>query len=553
MEALAVFFGFLGLVEVYPLPENTYDFRTSRSSNDPVVYLVGAGPGDPGLLTQNGVAALRRAGVVIYDALANRALLDLCPGDCERIFVGKSASHHTLTQDRINELLVEQAQKLSSGGGAAQRVVVRLKGGDPYIFGRGGEEGQHLAAAGISFAVIPGITSGLAGPAYAGIPVTHRELTSTVTLITGHEQEKAGGATEDAAPRVNYKALASLGGTLVFYMAVKNLPEICASLMNHGLSGETPAAVIRQATLPQQQVVVGVVANIAQMARQAGIKAPAIAIIGQVVGLRDTLNWFERRPLFGLTVLVTRTRQQAGALTGQLTQLGARVLEAPTIEIAESADMATVDRALKNIADMDCVIFTSANGVEAAWNRLRILGRDSRALPARVAAVGPATAAALERIGVMADVLPEEFIGEKLGLALRERFGAGGLVGWKVLLLRADIARPVLREQLERGGAKVVDVPMYQTRAPAALPSEVLEALAAGEIQWITFTSASTVRNLHALLPDDIRPMVHAARRLSIGPITSEALRELNWPPTVEAAQHDIAGMVQALLAATER
>ncbi len=515
-----------------------------------MVYLVGAGPGDPGLITQNGVAALRRAAVVIYDSLANRALLDLCPGDCEQIFVGKSASHHTLTQDRINDLLVEQAQRLLSVRGSAQRVVVRLKGGDPYIFGRGGEEGKYLEAAGISFAVIPGITSGLAGPAYAGIPVTHRELTSTVTLITGHEQEKAGVAAEDATPRVNYKALASLGGTLVFYMGVKNLPEICASLMEHGLSGQTPAAVIRQATLPQQQVVVGVVADIARLAREAGIKAPAITIIGHVVSLRDTLNWFERQPLFGVTVLVTRTRQQAGALTGQLTQLGARVLEAPTIEIVESEEVATVDAALKNITTMDCVVFTSANGVEAAWNRLRMLGLDSRALPAKVAAVGTATAAALERIGIMADVLPEEFIGEKLSIGLQQHFGAGGLAGCKVLLLRADIARPVLKEQLEHAGAKVVDVPIYQTRAPAALPAEVLTALAAGEIQWITFTSASTARNLHALLPDHIRPMVRVAGRLSIGPITSAALRELDWPPTVEAAQHDIAGMVQALLVA---
>ncbi|NNM86974.1 MAG: uroporphyrinogen-III C-methyltransferase [Phycisphaerae bacterium] len=505
------------------------------------------------MLTQHGVAALRRAAVVVYDALANRALLDFCPADCERIFVGKSASHHTLTQDRINGLLVEQAQKFVSRRGSGQRVVVRLKGGDPYIFGRGGEEGQYLAAAGIPFAVIPGITSGLAGPAYAGIPVTHRELTSTVTLITGHEQEQAKGEAKDTALRVNYQALAALGGTLVFYMGVKNLPEICASLMRHGLSGQTPAAVIRQATLPQQQVVVGVVADIAQKARQAGIKAPAITVIGQVVSLRETLNWFERQPLFGLTVLVTRTRQQAGALTGQLTQLGARVLEAPTIEIAESQDTAPVDAALKNMSTMDCVVFTSTNGVEAAWNRLRALGRDSRALPAKVAAVGTATAAALERIGIMADVLPEEFIGEKIGVSLRQHFGSDGLVGCKVLLLRADIARPVLREQLEHGGAKVVDVPIYQTRAPAALPSEVLEALAAGEVQWITFTSASTVRNLHALLPDHLRPMVHAARRLSIGPITSEALRELDWPPTVEAAQHDIVGMVQALLAATGR
>ncbi len=533
------------------MAENIDDFRLGRSAEDPLVYLVGAGPGDPGLLTQNGVAALRRAAVVIYDALANRALLDFCPGDCERIFVGKSASHHTLTQDRINDLLVEQARKLLSRRGTGQGVVVRLKGGDPYIFGRGGEEGQYLAAAGIPFAVIPGLTSGLAGPAYAGIPVTHRELTSTVTLITGHEQDK--GQAKDTALRVNYQALAALGGTLVFYMGVKNLPEICASLMRHGLSGQTPAAVIRQATLPQQQVVVGVVADIAQKAQQAGIKAPAITVIGQVVSLRENLNWFERRPLFGLTVLVTRTRQQAGALTGQLAQLGARVLEAPTIEIVDSKDTATVDAALKNMSTMDCVVFTSANGVEAAWNRLRTLGLDSRALPAKVAAVGTATAAALERIGIMADVLPEEFIGEKIAASLRQHFGPGGLSGCKVLLLRADIARPVLREQLEHGGAKVVDVPIYQTRAPAALPSEVIEALAAGEIQWITFTSASTVRNLHALLPDHIRPMVHAARRLSIGPITSEALRNFDWPPTVEAAQHDIAGMVQALLAATGR
>ncbi|NNM84533.1 MAG: uroporphyrinogen-III C-methyltransferase, partial [Phycisphaerales bacterium] len=528
------------------------------------VYLVGAGPGDAGLATTAAVEALKTAACVIYDALANPVLLKHCPPDCENIYVGKQAAAHTLSQDGINQLLVDKAryigQKSPNG-----RCIVRLKGGDPYVFGRGGEEGEFLRKAGVPFRTIPGITAGLAGAAYAGIPVTHRELTSTVTFVTGHERDRTelsaaaiGAASaissDPIAPRVNYKALAQLGGTLVFYMGVKNLPDIAGQLMAGGMAASTPAAVIHKATLPQQRTVVATLGDIAAQAKAAGITAPAITIVGEVVKLRSELNWFEAQPLFGQTILVTRTRQQASGLAAELTALGANVLEAPTIEITPPDDFIATDAALKNLAEFDCVVFTSANGVEAAWRRLRAQGLDCRAFAGRqVAAIGPATHEALGNIGIVADLMPEEFVGEKLAELIIASFGKGyanSLAGRKFLLLRADIARPALREALLRAGAQVTDIAIYKTLRPAGLPAEVLAALEASAIQWITFTSASTADNLYEMLPKHLRAAVQRCRRLSIGPITSQALRSHDWPATIEATQHDIPGMINALLGA---
>ena len=526
------------------------------------VFLVGAGPGDAGLATTAATEALQKAACVIYDALANPVLLKYCPPDCEYIYVGKQAASHTLSQDGINRLLVDKARSIGQRAMDA-RCVVRLKGGDPYVFGRGGEEGEFLRQAGVPFRTVPGITAGLAGPAYAGIPVTHRELTSTVTFVTGHERDRtespagatgaAGAVTADpAAPRVNYKALAQLGGTLVFYMGVKNLPDIASQLMAGGMPASTPAAVIHKATLPQQRTVVAALCDIAAQAKAAGITAPAITIVGEVVKLRAELNWFEAQPLFGQTILVTRTRQQASGLTAGLTSLGANVIEAPTIEITQPDDFTATDAALKNLAEFDCVVFTSANGVEAAWRRLRVLGLDCRAFAGRqVAAIGPATHEALGNIGIVADLMPEEFVGEKLAELIIASFGKGyasSLAGRKFLLLRADIARPALREALAQAGAQVTDIAIYNTRRPASLPAEVLTAIEAGNINWVTFTSASTADNLYEMLPEQLRTAVQRCRRLSIGPITSQALKSHNWPATVEASQHDIPGMIHALL-----
>ena len=545
----------------------------SAAKNPVTVYLVGAGPGDPGLLTVAAAEALRQADVVVYDYLANARLLDLCRAEAQRIYVGKSAGQHTLTQDGINQLLVDKARELARGqpdgtpsvsagptpseisnlkSQITPRTVVRLKGGDPYVFGRGGEEGEVLRANGIDFIEIPGITSGIAAPAYAGIPVTHRDFTSTITLITGHEKEGADTADEGTA-RVNYEALAKLNGTLVFYMGVKSLPQITTRLMAGGLAKTTPAAVIRWGTHPRQQTVTGTLETIVEVVQKAGITAPAITIVGQVVTLRDTLNWFERRPLFGQTVLVTRTRQQASQLSDDLARLGANVLEAPTIELAPPLDWAPIDAALGNLKAYHSIVFTSANGVRAAWDRLRVLKLDARAFGGRhVAAIGPSTADALAQIGIMPDVIPEKFVGEELAAALRQTFGGAGsapLAGQRFLLLRADIARPVLREELAKAGAQVDDLPIYRTICPAALPDDVLSALRANQVNWITFTSASTANNLCAMLPDDLRPTVAGVKKLSIGPITTAALEKLSWPPTLEAPQHDIPGMVAALQA----
>ncbi len=541
---------------------------SNRGLTDPVAALVGAGPGDPELITLAGATALARAAVVIYDALANPQLLTHCAPDAELIYVGKRASEHTLTQDQINALLVEKCRELMADPNRAGRCVVRLKGGDPYVFGRGGEEGQFLADADIGFTVIPGITAGIAGPAYAGIPVTHRDCASTVTFITGHQRDMGTGKTSDAETQeetagVDYHALAKLGGTLVFYMGVKALPEITHRLIAGGMDAKTPAAVVRMATHPEQQTVVGTLENIATIAREANIHAPAITIIGHVVSARKQLNWFENRPLFGQTVLVTRTRQQASELGRRLELLGARVIESPTIEIVNPTDSHAAYQAISEMGDYDCVVFTSANGVRATWEMMQIQNLDGRDFSAAVAAIGPSTAEALREIGISPDVIADASIGEELAEELIQIFGAdadgdvdapantvGNLSGKRFLLLRAQVARPALVTMLQQAGAEVNDVAVYQSRIPDALPTEATAALRAGKISWITFTSASTAKNLHAMLPEDLRQAVRKCRRISIGPMTSKALRELDWPPTAEAPEHNIPGMVDTLLTA---
>ncbi|MGN6367754.1 MAG: uroporphyrinogen-III C-methyltransferase [Phycisphaerae bacterium] len=520
------------------------------------VYLVGAGPGDPGLLTVAGAEALRRADVVVYDYLANAALLNLAPSGAERIYVGKSANQHTKTQEQINAILVEQAKR------AGVNVVVRLKGGDPYVFGRGGEEGEYLRANGVAFVEVPGITSGIAAPAYAGIPVTHRDFTSTITLITGHEKENSefrvqNSELEEGGTRVNYEALAKLNGTLVFYMGVKGLPLIVERLVAGGLDPGTPAAVVRGGTHPKQRTVVGTVGTIAAEVERAGITAPAITIIGKVVSLRSTLNWFEERPLFGKRVLVTRTRQQASELAGMLAERGAQVMEVPTIEIVPPEDWEPIDQRLLQMPAYDWVVFTSANGVRAAWERLRELGFDARHFAASsVAAVGPATARALEEIGIVADVIPERFTGDEVVPALKAKMGEEEIRGHRFMLLRADIARPALREGLEKLGGMVEDVAIYQTKRPERLPEEVVAAIEAGEVEWVTFTSASTATNLWELLTPGQRAKVGGMKRVSMGPLTTAAMKTVGsgeWAPTVEAREQTIAGVVEAMVEAERR
>jgi uroporphyrinogen III methyltransferase/synthase len=508
----------------------------------PMVLLVGAGPGDPGLITVAGKEAIKSCSVIIYDALANSDLLRDAPPDAELIYAGKQAGRHTLSQDEINELLVQKwrEQERNASAGLDFGNIVRLKGGDPYVFGRGGEEGQCLFAHKIPFRVIPGITSGIAGPAYAGIPVTHRDFTSTVTLVTGHQQ--------DANPTagVNFDALAKLNGTLVFYMGVKTLPVLASKLIAAGLNAQTPAAVIHRATHPDQKTFRGWLEQLCQPDFSAQITPPAITIIGRVAELGDELNWFEQRPLFGKTVLVTRTRQQAGELSQRLKDLGAQVIEAPTIELVPPSDSSAVTSAIRRLSQIDMVIFTSVNGVQATWRHLLEAQLDARALPRRVVAIGPSTAAALREIGIVADLMPEEFTGDKLAQSVLRHLG--DVAGLNVMLLRAQIARPALRTVLEQGGAKVEDVAIYQTVQPQSLPPEALAALHSGRIDLITFTSASTAKNLHAMLPPELRDKVSSVPKLSIGPVTTQALESLGWRMNLtEAPEHDIAGMMAAL------
>jgi len=506
-----------------------------------VVYLIGAGPGDPGLITVAGRQRLAEADVVVYDALANPALLAHARPDAELIDAGKRARRHKLTQDQTNALLAEKA--------LAGKTVARLKGGDPYVFGRGGEEAIYLHARGVPAVVIPGIPAALAGPAYAGIPITHRHVATTCTWVTGHEDPTKDQTQVEYAPLA---ALASRGGTLCFYMGMGRLPGILAQLRAHGLAGETPAAVVQWGTLPRQRSVRGTVDDLEAKVQAAGLSSPAIIVVGAAAGLDEpALQWFESRPLHGRTVAVTRTRQQASALRRKLEDRGASVLETPTIAIEPPEDRAAVRAAVRSLPDYDWLVLTSPNGVAGLAEALDELGLDARHLHGvRIATVGRATTEALgERLRLRPDFVPEESMGEALAAEL---IAEHPVAGQRFLLLRADIARPALREKLIEAGAEVDDVALYHTRPIEQAPEALVDALAAGEVDWITFTSGSTARNLHAMLGEEAAARLSAVRLASIGPTTSAALRELGLEPTVEADPHDIGSLVQALLDAEQ-
>lgn len=506
------------------------------------VALVGAGPGDPKLITVRGADLLAAADIVVYDALVNPRLLDYCP-NANCIYVGKRAAAHSMSQADINELLVTY--------GKVGKRVVRLKGGDPFVFGRGGEECEALAAAGVPFEVVPGITAAIAAPAYAGIPVTHRDFNSSFTFLTGHEKEEtyrddeAKTRTAGAGSDIDWAAIAKLP-CLAFYMGVKSLPRICARLIEHGIDPATPAAIIQNGTLPNQRTVVATVGDLPTKLIEAGITPPALTIIGQVVTMRSTMNWFETRPLFGQTIIVTRTRDQASELSSKLEELGANVLEAPTIELHPPTDFSASDQQLRTMAGrFDWIVFTSANGVTFTKRRLLDIGLDVRAIgPAKIAAIGSATADAVrESLGLKVDLCPDRFVAEGLADALRD----GGYVASKrFLLLRADIARPVLRKRLHAdGAAEVVDLPIYETRIVTSLPPNVIGALQAGSINWITFTSSSTATNFLKLAPAGAMAKVKCA---SIGPITTAALAAAGIEPVAVASEFNIDGLIAAML-----
>jgi uroporphyrinogen III methyltransferase/synthase len=525
--------------------------KVERPNPRGIVSLVGAGPGDPGLLTVRGAKLLAAADVVVYDYLANPQLLSHCRPDVETIYVGKKAAQHSMSQDQINALLVEH--------GRAGRRVVRLKGGDPFVFGRGGEECAALARAGVAFEVVPGITAALAAPAYAGIPVTHRDLNSSFTFITGHEKEDPY---KDAASRerepaegssdLDWSVIARLP-CVAFYMGVKSLPRICEKLIEHGMPETMPAATIRWGTTPRQRTVAGTLGTLPQLVAEAKLAPPALTIIGRVVQLRETINWFERRPLFGQTIVVTRTRQQASELSDRLNELGANVIEAPTIELAPPAEWNAVDDALKRIGEYDWVIFTSANGVRFTKQRMIETDLDARAFgKTKIAAIGDATARVVaDELCLRVDLCPDSFVAEALADALA---GADEIRGKRFLLLRADIARPVLRERLGQGGATAADdVAIYETRPAASLPQHLLDALDAGEVNWATFTSSSTAKNFTSLLGPDYAAKLANVKIASIGPVTTATLRELKLEPAIQAETFNIEGLIQSLLATDQR
>jgi uroporphyrinogen III methyltransferase/synthase len=495
------------------------------------VYLIGAGPGDPGLITVKGQACIQAADVIVYDYLAAPALLAHAAPQAEMIYVGKKGGDHTLPQGGINQLIVEKARQGC--------VVARLKGGDPYIFGRGGEEAEELVAAGIPFEVVPGVTSAVAGAAYAGIPLTHRDFTSTLAFVTGHEDP-----TKDSSS-IDWKALATGVGTLVFFMGVKNLPLITARLQDNGMPSETPVALIRWGTTPRQRTVTGTLDTIVDSARQAKMKAPAIIVIGKVVDLRERLQWFETRPLFGRTIVVTRARAQASDLVERLTALGARCREYPTIEVLPAEDSTPLDQAIENLSAYDWLIFTSVNGVDTFFDRLFARGKDVRALgQVRTAVIGPATAERLRRQGLRSDIVPASYRAE----SVIEAFTGMDMVDRRVLLPRAAEARPILPEELRRMGARVDEIAVYHTRPVTTGAVDLIADLENRQIDMVTFTSSSTVRHFNQMLPPERRDQLMAGVQIaSIGPITTETAESLGFEVGITAAEYTIPGLCQAI------
>ncbi|HTJ21112.1 MAG TPA: uroporphyrinogen-III C-methyltransferase [Gemmatimonadaceae bacterium] len=506
------------------------------SSADGVVYLVGAGPGDPGLLTLRGGELLVTADAIVYDALANPDLLALASvrerdEPVELHAVGKrGGAPESAKQHEINELLIRLARE--------GKRVVRLKGGDPFVFGRGSEEAQALAAAGIRFEVVPGVTAGIAAPAYAGIPVTHRRAATSVTFVTGHEDP-----TDENGGSVDWSALARAGGTIVLYMGVTKLPRIVSALVAGGMAADTPAAAVQWGTYPRQRTVTATLGTLVTQIERAGMRPPIITVIGPVVSLRDEIAWFERRALFGKRIIVTRAQSQAATISERLAAAGAEVLEMPASRI-EPLDPAPLQRAIEELARYRFVIFTSQNAVRIFWDELRAGARDARAFAGvEIAAIGPATAAALLERGLSVDVAPERFVAEALLDALRDR---RDLRGARVLYAAAAGARETLEVGLRELGGVVDRVELYRSVPDGAGGAALRERLLRDEADLATFTSASSVTNFVAAVGADAAGRVPAA---SIGPVTSQAARDAGLRVDVEATQSTIAGLVDAIVA----
>lgn len=498
-----------------------------------IVYLVGAGPGDPGLLTRRGEQCLRRAQVVVYDRLVSREIVSLAPPEAELIYVGKASNQHTMQQEDINQLLGDKA--------LLGKTVVRLKGGDPYLFGRGGEEALYLYELGIPFEVVPGVTSALAAPAYAGIPVTHRDFTSTLAIITGHEQP---GKSESS---IHWESLAGSAGTMVFLMGIGNLPYIVEQLTKAGKGDETPIALIGWGSTPRQRVLTGTLGDIVDRVKEEDFKPPALIIIGEVVNLRPYLSWFEKRPLFGKRVVVTRSRQQSSVLVEKLQELGADVLELPTIVIKPAADLSKLHEEIDQLVIYNWVVFTSANAVSIFFNELNARGYDTRALAgSRVVAIGPATGQALRERGINPDLIPDEYRAEAVAEAMQPLLQAND----RVLLARARNARPILPVMLRDFGAQVEEISIYEAAAAPGVSDDIWNEITNGRFDAITFTSSSTVTNFVKMVgKDNIAAIQKQCQVACIGPITADTAIKEGLTPAVVADEYTIDGLITSLIA----
>jgi uroporphyrinogen III methyltransferase/synthase len=496
-----------------------------------IVYLVGAGPGDPGLITLRGVECLRRADLVLYDYLANPRLLEHARGTAERICLGRHGQGRLLSQEDINEHMVQAAQ--------TGRTVVRLKGGDPAIFARAAEEIAALEAAQVPYEVVPGITTALAVGSYAGVPLTHRDQASAVALVTGHEDG------EKTAAALDYAALARFPGTLVFYMGMTTAEHWSRELIRHGRVAQTPAIIVRRCSWPDQARIDCTLETLVETIRTTRLRPPAVIVVGEVAVARETATWFTRRPLFGQTVLVTRAVEQAGELRQLLEERGARVLIQPAIEIAPLVDKAALDRQLEQLASFDWVVFNSVNGVQAMLGRVWESGRDVRAVgAAKIAAIGPGTAEALARYGLRADVVPVEYRAEGLAEALEPK-----AQGKRFLIARASRGREVLAERLTQAGGVVEQVVVYESRDVTGADPQVATALSEGKVDWVTVTSSAIANSLASLFGPELRK----SRLASISSVTTAMLTQLGYPPAVEANEATMEGLVAAIAGSSQR
>ena len=495
------------------------------------VYLVGAGPGDPSLITLRGVECLKKADVVVYDYLANEQLLSHAPDTAERIYAGKIGGRHNQGQDEINNLLVEK--------GREGKVVVRLKGGDPFVFGRGGEECEALREAGIPFEIVPGVTAAVGASAYAGIPLTHRDITASVAFVTGQEGK------DKHESNIDWDRLSLGGGTVVFYMGVTTLRSNMQRMIEHGRSPDTPVALVRWATTPCQHVLVGTLADIADKAEKCGFKPPAVTIVGEVVALREKLQWFDKRPLCGNKIIVTRAAEQAGEFSAKLAARGATVLECPTIRLVGPESWQLLDLAIRELSSYDWLVLTSGNAVRFFFQRMDALGLDARALACcRICAVGPKTADEIRSFGIKPDLVPADYKAE----GVIDEFSRLDMHNTRVLFPRADKARDVIPRELKRMGAHVDSPVAYRNIFPERLPPETLFALEKRSVDCITFTSSSTVKNLAAMLGEELMlDMLKGVAVASIGPITSKSCRDLGLKVDIEPQSYTLDSLADAL------